>query len=129
MDFRSTERLMDCAYHEAGHVLVARHFGQRANARVWRKRNGHWTGFAFVPDVHRGPADQRRMIALAGAAGQSRGRGWTLEPGFISKADWDLYKYRDPNPDDPEIYPAEVWQVMDIIDSDAFIDIAKDLLK
>lgn len=82
------------AVHEAGHVIAAQQFGAKATGRIWFK-GGCWRGLANIPDVDEMPADQRRIIGLAGAAalmvwlGLAPDRFFSVNVG-MSASDWKL---------------------------------------
>jgi hypothetical protein len=82
------------AIHEAGHTIVARHYGAQCSGRIWPEGD-NWRGFANIPTLNKMPADARRAIGLAGVAAQML---WYEIPahlffwstGFMSKSDWRL---------------------------------------
>lgn len=82
------------AIHEAGHVLAARHFGADAWGVIWPVE-GRWTGCTEIPTVDIMPADQRRVIGLAGSAaliawlGAPPGLFFSMNVG-MSASDWAL---------------------------------------
>jgi hypothetical protein len=55
------------AVHEGGHVIAAQHFGTEAFGMIWPEGD-YWEGVAVIPAVDAMPADQRRVIGIAGAA-------------------------------------------------------------
>jgi hypothetical protein len=82
------------AVHEAGHVIAARHFGAEGFGMIWREGD-RWKGCADIPTIDAMPADQRRVIGLAGAAalmtwlGIPADRFFSINVG-VSTNDWEL---------------------------------------
>lgn len=82
------------AIHEAGHVIAAQHFGVDAFATIWSVGD-RWTGGADIPTIDAMPADQRRVIGLAGGAALMvwlsipADRFFSMNVG-VSASDWKL---------------------------------------
>lgn len=81
------------AVHEAGHVIIAHHFGVEGFGMIWRERE-YWDGASFIPTVWDLPADQRRIVGIAGAAATLL---WLKIPAhqffstkLASRSDWEL---------------------------------------
>lgn len=82
------------AVHEAGHVIAARQFGADAFGMIWSVGD-HWEGGTDIPTIDAMPADQRRVIGLAGAAALMLWLGIPAERFFsmnvgMSVSDWKL---------------------------------------
>ena len=100
------------AVHEAGHVVVAAHFGlHRAKARIRRADapmpDGRaWTGRVQIHDLDVLSSLERRMLGCAGAAAELCWQHEDLHPDYwidadhMSESDWRLAGCPLGEPDD-----------------------------
>jgi hypothetical protein len=100
------------AVHEAGHVVVAAHFGLRAaRARIWRAEASMPDGRAWIGRVQFAGLDvlsslERRMLGCAGAAAELCWQREDIHPDHwiaadrMSESDWRLAGCEFAEPDD-----------------------------
>jgi hypothetical protein len=83
---RRRRSLLDVAFHEAGHLAVAHHFGRTLrNASVDAETMDG--GSQIAPPAARPRAHEELLIAMAGAAAECRRRG--MRPRWCDGADLD----------------------------------------